>query len=297
MAMNGIRYRGVHSREFGLVTKTKTRPAAPNARLIQETVPYRDGNLDYSEQGGRLFYDDKIIEIEFAAIRRNLAETNSLISKVVKWLCGGWGDLIFDDMPLVAWRAKPVDVSSVSIELYRVGRFTVQFRCKPFNNLIYETTGVALDSDIPLDSDLPLDWGSDSIYEIPSVGEYTFTHYNIGDVCTSPKIIITGETDNGTHMIEILINGEGFTLKLPAGISLSGGQSVTIDCAECTVTKDGIDITEYLVATDTSMPVFPELEPGENVLCVNTQITGEIQLKYNAQYFFGANNTGGIENG
>ena len=297
MAMNGIRYRGVHSREFGLVTQTRTRPAAPNARLIQETVPYRDGSLDYSEQGGRLYYDEKLVEIEFTAIRRNLTETNSLISQVVKWLCGGWGDLIFDDMPLVVWRAKPVDVSSISIMLYRAGRFTVQFRCRPFNTLIYDTLGAVLDSDVPLDSDIPLDWGADNIYSLPTVGEYTFSHYNPGDVNAAPQIVIIGDTDSSTHMIEVLINGEGFTLKLPSGISLSGGQSVTVDCEECMVTKGGLDITEYLVSSDTNIPTFPEFLPGDNVICVNTQITGEMQIKYNVPYFFGANNTGGIDNG
>ena len=63
MAMYGIRYRGVHSRDLGLITKTKTRPAAPPVRTTEETILYRDGNLDYSEQGGRLFYDDKIMQL------------------------------------------------------------------------------------------------------------------------------------------------------------------------------------------------------------------------------------------
>ncbi|MBD9009776.1 MAG: hypothetical protein EGR16_06625 [Clostridiales bacterium] len=37
MAMYGIRYRGVHSRDLGLITKTKTRPAAPPVRTTEET--------------------------------------------------------------------------------------------------------------------------------------------------------------------------------------------------------------------------------------------------------------------
>lgn len=293
MAMYGIRFRGVHSRELGLVSKTKTRPAAPPVRTTEETILYRDGNLDYSEQGGRLFYDDKIVEVEFVAIEDELRDTNLLISKVVRWLCGSWGDLIFDDMPLVKWRAKPISLSEVSTELYRVGRFTVQFRCRPFNNLLFGSLGAELDSFIPLDTRIPLDWGAGNVFDMDSVGTYTFKHTNLGDVAARPKIIIVGDTDTGSHTITIEINGTGFTLKFPSAFPLNGGKTVVVDCEECIVMCGERDITAYLAASDTDYPDFPELQPGENTITVDTQITGQLQLDYNMPYLYGSNDLRG----
>ncbi len=296
MAMYGIRYRGVHSRDLGLITKTKTRPAAPPVRTTEETILYRDGNLDYSEQGGRLFYDDKIVEIEFVAAEKELIDTNLLISRAVRWLCGSWDDLIFDDMPLVKWRARPISLSEISTELYRLGRFTVQFRCRPFNTLIYSSLGITLDSLIPLDSKIPLDLGGTSSFDMDKIGRYTFKHINIGDVSARPKINIIGETDSGTHTITVKINGTGFTLKFPSGFPLSNGKTAVVDCEECAVTCGGDDITSYLVSSDTDFSEFPELQPGENAITVDTQITGQLQFDYATPYFYGSNDIGGIVN-
>ena len=292
----GIRYRGVHSGEVGLIAKTKTRPAAPPVRTTEETILYRDGNLDYSESGGRLFYDDKIVEIEFMAITPDLVDTNMVITRAVKWLCGSWGDLIFDDMPLVRWRAKPIDLSSVSIELYRAGKFTVQFRCRPFNNLLFDTSGIEIDSDIPIDSDVPLDFGDDNVYEMASTGYFSFTHTNTGDVAARPKIYITGQTDSGAHTITIKVNGTGFTLKFPSNNLLNGGKLAIVDCEECAVTCEGADITSYLVDTTDTYSEFPELQPGENAIWVNTSITGSMEFIYAAPFFYGADNLGGDDN-
>ena len=89
MAMYGVRFRNTHSRDVGLLAKTGKRPAAPPVRTVEETILYRDGNLDYSEQGGRLFYDDKLVEVEFTAIAKELSDTDRLIAAAVKWLSGG----------------------------------------------------------------------------------------------------------------------------------------------------------------------------------------------------------------
>ena len=292
----GIRYRGIHSGEMGLIAKTKTRPAAPPVRTTEETILYRDGNLDYSESGGRLFYDDKVVEIEFTAIRPDLTDTNKLITKAVGWLCGSWGDLIFDDMPLVRWRAKPIDLSNISVELYKVGRFTVQFRCRPFNNLLFDTSGIEIDSDIPIDSDVPIDFGSDNVYTLDKTGYFSFTHTNIGDVAIRPKIHITGQTDSGAHTITVKVNGKGFKLKFPSSNLLSGGKIAVIDCEECTVTCEGEDITSYLVDTNDMYSQFPELQPGDNAIWIDTQIIGSIEFIYSAPFYYGADRLGGFEN-
>lgn len=294
MAMYGVRFRNTHSRDVGLLAKTGKRPAAPPVRTVEETILYRDGNLDYSEQGGRLFYDDKLVEVEFTAIAKELSDTDRLIAAAVKWLSGGWGELIFDDMPLVKWLAKPIDLSDISFSLYRIGKFTVQFRCRPFNHLLFDSLGLPLDSPVPLDSGIPLDWGKENTYLMPEVGTYTFYHNNLGDVAARPKIHIVGQEDSGSHRISVLINGDGFTLQFPSGSLLSGGQTATVDCEECTVTKGGADITGYLVSSSTDFPDFPELKPGKNTITVNTQITGQLKIDYEMPYLYAPYDLGGM---
>lgn len=288
MAMYGIKYRGIHSGDLGLIAKTKTRPAAPPVRTTEETVAYRDGSLDYSEHGGRLFYDDKVLEVTFTAIEPNLIDTNALLSKAVKWLCGGFGDLIFDDMPETVWKAKPIDLSEISYQMYRIGSFDVQFRCKPFNSSRVDSTPVRLSSAIPINTPVALNHGVDNLYTISSTGKYTYKHNNPGDVAVRPKIHITGTGDNGNHTIDIKINGRGFVIKFPASFPMINNKTVTVDCEECVLTCGGNDVTSYLVNSDTALSEFPEIEPGENTIVVNTQITGSILIDYNAPYFFGA---------
>lgn len=293
MGMYGIRYRGTHSKEFGLITRTKTRPASPPVRTVEETILYRDGNLDYSEQGGRLFYDDKLLEIEFVASEKDLIDTNLLISKVVRWLSGTWDDLIFDDMPTVKWRAKPIDISNISIELYRAGKFSVQFRCRPFNNLMFDSLGLELDSYVTLESLIPLDWGSGNSFEMDKTGSYTFQHTNLGDVSARPKINIIGQTDRGNHTINIKINGIGFALKFPTTYPLIDGKTAVVDCEECIVTCGDDDITSFLIASNAEFPEFPELVPGANKIEVETQIIGTLQVEYDMPYLYGSNDLGG----
>lgn len=204
MSKYGITYRGIHSSDVGLIAKVVTKPAAPPVRVIEETVPYRDGSVDYSESGGRLFYDDKIMEIEFKAIGPELSRTEYIVSKAVNWLMGGFGDLILDSAPLTKWIAKPIELSDIATELYRVGSFTVQFRCKPFNQLVFDSLGPELDCDIQLDSDVPIGYGTDDFtcpyfetgFEgLEKIGIKTVV--NSGDLNVYPEITITISKDYG----------------------------------------------------------------------------------------------------
>mgnify|MGYP001526253652 FL=1 len=52
---HGITFRGKHSNDVGVIVKTVGRPIIAPVRQIDEEVPYRDGNVDCSETGGRLY--------------------------------------------------------------------------------------------------------------------------------------------------------------------------------------------------------------------------------------------------
>ena len=106
---HGITFRGKHSNDVGVIVKTVGRPIIAPVRQIDEEVPYRDGNVDCSETGGRLYYDDKVLELDFYLISHDTVELQKNVTKVANWLAGGYGILIFDDMLSTVWIAKPVD--------------------------------------------------------------------------------------------------------------------------------------------------------------------------------------------
>ena len=159
---HGITFRGKHSNDIGVIVKTVGRPFSPPVKQIDEEVQYRDGNIDLSETGGRLYYEDKVLELEFQMICPDNIALQRSASKLVNWLSGGYGELIFDDMPTVKWIAKPVDLDDMKIELYKNSKATVQFRCRPFNDWRYNSSGIPLDSDIILDCDLPIGMGDEN---------------------------------------------------------------------------------------------------------------------------------------
>lgn len=270
--MYGITFRGRHSREFGLVVKSKSRPAAPPVRTQEDTASLRDGAVDYSMQGGRLYYDDKFLELELTVPRKELQLTQKAVSKIVSWLTGWYGEMVFDDMPHVIWIARPVDLSEVGIELYRVGKVTVQFRCKPFNRLKYSTTGIPLDSDLSLDFDVPLDYGEDAYHNLEA-GENTIAYSYIGDAPVAPKLIIFG---SGVTQLKFTLNG--YELQYIGSIPFD---TMTIDCETWRTYADELDITQSMSGD------YGELTPGENALTITTDRNAELAIVCYPHFMYG----------
>lgn len=268
--MYGITYRERHSREFGVIVKTRTRPACPPVRTIEETAPYRDGALDYSRQGGRLHYDDKILELDFVMPSPELKLTHQTVSRLVSWLSGWYGELIFDDMPLVIWEARPIDLSEVSVELYRIGKVTVQFRCRPFNRLLFQSTGIPLDSNIPLDSDVVLDYGIDSVFHLAN-GKQTVIYYYDGDAETSPVFRVSG---SGLGNLVLTLGGRTLTFS-------HGFTDLEIDCGSWRTKSQGNDVTDQMAGD------YPELTPGGNEITIDIDGPAEFVVECWPMYKYG----------
>lgn len=269
--MIGFTFRGKHSRrDMDIVFRTRARPIVPHVRIIEDEIPYEDGSLDFSEQNGRLYYDDKIIELEITIIRNGLPALHKKISKVVSWLSGGYGDLIFDDMPYVIWTAKPVNIGSIAPELMRVGKTVIQFRCRPFNRLIFSSYGIPLDSAIQLDSGIRIGYGSENYYDLIA-GENEIEMEYIGDAPVRPTICFTGEIKNLT-----IICGE-FELSF-AGAA----DGLQLDCKNRIATIGEQDVTEQ------TMGEFLELKPGNNRMVISCGSgSGSVFFDYYPQFLYG----------
>lgn len=274
--MMGITYRGKHSRrDLGVIVRTVTRPVLPPSRISEETIPYRDGSLDYSEQGGRLFYDDKIVEIEVSMVDKSLPLLHRRIAKVAAWIAGGFGELIFDDMPYIVWQAKPIDVDGIAPQLLRVGKTVVQFRCRPFNHLVFNSQGVKLDSRVRLDADIPLDYGAENEITVVN-GTQTLSYEYAGDAPVRPDIVISGP------MREITVGINGNQLIIRVGIPFDTYGGVLIDCENwrCIGMNGGpVD----MVSGD-----FMELVPGENSITTTCSYAGTMRLVFFTNYLYGS---------
>lgn len=265
----GFMYKGKHSgRDIGVFTTVRERPfMAPPKTNFNEDVPYMDGSLDYSQTGGRVFYQDKILEVDFDLKQSDARERNRTIERFTAWLAGGEGELILDDMPFVKWLAYPVNAGDIQISLNRLGKCTIEFRCKPFNDFIYSTgEGIPLDSDFELDSDIPIGWGDE--YEIEN-GVNHITVPNDGSAYVRPVIVVTG-------------NFSGIAITMGEK-SLSYNKSfseIEIDCEAFGVFEDDEDVT------DNSEGEFFELAPGDNEITITADGRGTVLFDFSPNYFY-----------
>ena len=265
MPHNGITYRGKHSDEFGAIVKTVGRPIIAPVKQVDEEVAYRDGNVDYSEAGGRLYYEDNVLELEFTIRAMNTTELHKKVSRMINWLSGGYDELIFDDMPAVAWIAKPVDLESLSILLYKNGRSTIQFRCRPFNRFIYDSQGIPLGAKIQLGAAIPLGMGKENNISF-AFGTTTATLNYFGSAPIRPKVAVTRNTSGGSFSIEV--NG------VEAGFSANAPSSFEIDC-------------ENAVMPSGMSGDFFELVQGENAIEINSSCNGEVKFEYKHNFYYG----------
>lgn len=268
----GFTYRGKHSlRDIGVYTETKTRPFIPPPKTeFNENVPYMDGSLDYSEAGGRVFYEDKILEVSFILLKSDKIKRNKIIERFASWIAGGKGELIFDDMPLVKWIASPIDTKDITITLNKIGKCTVEFRCAPFNEFVYNTgEGIPLDCDISLDADFPIGWGDS--FDL-SNGDNEIVVENDGTAYVRPIIRIEGDFRN----ISITIGNNTISYNKVF-------TSIDIDCECLAVFENDADVTSN------SAGEFIELAPGDNKAIISAEGSGTILFVFNPKYFYDTN--------
>ncbi len=266
----GLTFRNKHSyKDMGMDVKVLDMPISPPAKTeFEEGIPYMDGSLNFSETGGRIFYKDKVLEVEFYLINSNTEDRNKKIEKFIAWINGGKGELILDDMPNVIWTAIPVTVEDMTVMLKRAGKTIVEFRCEPFNKFIFDTSGFILDSNIPLSSDIPLDWPLEHNRTVTN-GINKFTLLNDGTVPVRPVIHF-----NGTFTkVTLTVNGKTFVYN-------HNTDSFTINCELFVCTENETDTTEY------SQGDFFELNPGENEISIECNGEGSVFFEYKPLFYF-----------
>ena len=270
--MTGFTYRGLHSiRDIGIVFKTLARPPCPPPRIKNETVPYLDGSIDYSSENGRIYYDDKVVEIELSVVEKNLMALHEKITKVVSWLAGGYSALVFDDMPFTVWNAIPVSLDSIAPELARVGKTTVQFRCTPFNNAIFDSSGPVLGSDILLGSDIPIGFGENMEADLQN-GQNILDFPYVGTAYSSPKIVFTN-----TSATSVTVSCNGKTITYNGDVD-----GLIIDCKRFSCIINDTD-----VSFNASGDYFEFSPQQSNRITFTIDASAHVEVIYDLSYFYG----------
>ena len=265
----GLTFRGKHSlRDIGVNTTVRERPFIPPPKTnFNEDVPYMDGSLDFSQSGGRVFYKDKILEVDFDLIQSDFSVRNKSIERFAAWLAGGKGELILDDMPRVKWIAYPISTDDIRIQIQRVGKCTVEFRCEPFNNFMFSTKdGIPLGSDFELGSEIRIGWGEET--EIND-GDNIITVSNDGSVPARPVIEFFGDFQK----ITLTHNRTSMTYDTPF-------RHLEIDCEHFTV------FTETKDVTGKSDGEFIELAAGDNEITISARGSGIVFFDFTPKYFY-----------
>lgn len=270
--MTGFTYRGLHSiRDIGIIFKTVARPPCPPPRIKNETIPYRDGSIDYSDEHGRIYYDDKVLELELSIVDKGIIPLHEKITKVVSWLAGGYSDLIFDDMPLTVWNAMPVSLDAIAPELARVGKTTVQFRCTPFNNAMFDSGGPVLGSDILLNSDIPIGFGEEIEFDLQS-GQNTLDFSYIGTAYSSPQLYFT---DTTATTVTVTCNGK--TISYDGDID-----GLVIDCKRYSCLYNETDVSSNAAGD------YFEFSPGQsNQIKITCNAAAHVEVIYELSFFYG----------
>ncbi len=278
---NGFTFKNRHSSEFGIVAKTKSRPVLPEMKSYTFDSPLINGMYDFSESNeyGHAFYNDRFFEITLQVSADSLRELETKVSKIAVWLKGS-GDLIFDDMPLVKWRARVVSELGFVPELRgKTTVMTVAFRAAPFSVCVFDTvSGPVIDSAVELGMNVPLDvperfiWtvtGGESSY---AAAGKTINVINAGNVHLSPLIRMEGTVKNisiesGDKTLSVNTSGSGFV----------------IDLKKKTVT----DLSGQSVMTSVSGDFF-ELETDVNKITVSLYAIGEasIAVEYTPEFVY-----------
>lgn len=277
MTKTGFIYKGRHSDEFGIVARTKSRPILPDQKRHEVDAPNIDGNYDFSASNadGRIYYEDRIIEVEISFLARDIYRLQEKVSQIAVWLAGS-GDLSFDDLPTTVWKAKVVQqLDFAPILSGRATSITVYFKCRAWSENEFDTKGPILNSRIPVNSDVPLDLSLDYTFDLKQ-GANTIRFDNLGSWYIRPVFEI--EATSSVTNIALKCNSESqYTLQYTGG-----GKRINIDCLKQRITVNDVP------AIDKVTGKFPEFPPGENAVTIQVGSgSGSLFIRFKPLFVYG----------
>ena len=104
----------------------------PKKKRITETVPFMNGEWDFSKIGGEQYYETRYCKYEFDIIGETKAEMNELAKCVANWLTVDCEGESLQDTDIPDFHFVVINADASFSEDDCQGLLTVEFTCEPF---------------------------------------------------------------------------------------------------------------------------------------------------------------------
>ena len=268
----GFSFKGIHSNSMGVSVKTRSRPILPETKRVTFEPSVGDGTLDLSAYNsrGRVLYSERQFDIDVHAAAGSVTELQYKLTRLASWLSGS-GELIFDDLPAVIWKASRSALIDYAPE--RAGKqaiLSVSFFAEPFSYAPFTAFGgIPIGTRIPIGARVPIGLPATLVHQMSSAG--TIDIFNIGTAPTRP--VITINDPFGTYTVTV----GGVSIEASMLNSAEAG-ALVIDCENYNV---------YAVnSADTVLysGMFPELAAGENTIEISSNTSWSTSRTVSVDY-------------
>lgn len=172
--------------DFGLKIKS-VEVSYPTPKIIKESVPFQNGEYDFTELYGEITYNNRSVKVifeydGFKAVTRT--RLYSFYTKVINWLYNSVESELIIDYEIGVFKGRVVDVSSIEV-LSGTGEITVEFNCYPFRIYKQFEGNILWD-----DFNFELDYMQQTKFDIS--GSRTVNIINSGSKRITPTVICSG---------------------------------------------------------------------------------------------------------
>lgn len=199
----GFEFAGKHTKEFNLILQNRIADP-PDEKEIIESIPFMQGNLDFSSILGQRVFENREIVFEFLIVDYSYQRRKSIEKSLTNWLMGPSHIKLYDDFSEDYYyiaKCKSINYE----DRYEGMTVVITFDAHPF------MIGDYLEgSDLWDPFNFELDVFQDAKHTIN--GSSTVTIYNTGSNMISPKIVASADFE--------IIKGDA-TYNLSAGTTNS----------------------------------------------------------------------------
>lgn len=202
-SLKGFTFNGMHNHDMNVILHSKS-IQAPSKKKIKESVPFMNGNYDFSTvaTNGEIVYDSREITIVLGLPCDTKEQLQILYSQTLEWLEDiGQSHLIFDDMDDYYYMAE-VESSSSFDEVMSFGTLSVTFVADPL-----KTSVDYVGKDIWDTFNFEEDYAISTTFDVNPTNEINV--YNPGRII-SPIIVVS---------VDMIIIYNGKTYNLLSGVN------------------------------------------------------------------------------
>lgn len=176
--MKGVEIKGIHTfRDLGFMI-SKRNISIPEPNKIKESVPYQNGEYDFSLLNGEMTYKNRILTYTFDVGELSTEEMEIEKRKIVNWASSVVNEKIYDDYLPEYYFMGSFDSSSWT-EDFGQGEITIKFSVYPFMYEKIETI-----KSFNIEGDLIINLTTESSHKI------------IPTIISTSNILITRDSDS-----------------------------------------------------------------------------------------------------